>query len=291
MPCAYVQVLEEDGVDGQSPESRNTPQSLALDRDAPPASDTLPSPSPVQSTPTHVSTPNQGSSPAQGSTPSHGNHPSFSSDDGVQSQLILRHHVHKPATPESIPEDTHLSSFKRSSFKRSTSPSKSNSLERSRSLNDQRSSPKIPEEVTRTGSLPRSAGSTEVIRRSQSQSTEPLSPVETRGVAEGSLSPGSDTPGQPANRGSTQFTRAPPPAPKPKPKPKVPKRNSNPSPDVIASLHAGAVARTARHDSHGDAIDHDDLPPPPPPCEEREVIGGETPSPPYSPMGKQDTFL
>ena len=267
VPCAYVQLLEEDGVD--APESQTTPQSLSLERDTPPVADSLPSPSPVRS------------------TPPHGNRP----DDVVQSQIILRH-VHKPSSPEVIPEEGHLSSFKRSSFKRAVSPSKSpsGSLERSRSLNDQRSSPKIVEEVNRTGSLPRSSHVNSAKTDRRSQSGEPLSPVEARGVAEGSLSPGLETGGQPANRGPAQFTRAPPPAPKPKPKPKVPKRNSNPSTELIASLQAGTAARTARHESHSDETEHE-LPPPPPPCEEREVIGGETPSPPRSPMGKQDTFL
>ena len=268
VPCAYVQLLDDDGVD--APEARTAPQSLSLERDTPPATDSLPSPSP---------------SPVR-STPTHGNRP----DDAAQSQLILRHHVHKPSTPDVIPEEGQLSSFKRSSFKRAVSPS--GSLERSRSLNDQRSSPKNVEEVNRTGSLPRSSynvNSGSLDRRSQS--VEPLSPGEARGVAEGSFSPASEIGGQSANRGPTQFTRAPPPAPKPKPKPKVPKRNSNPSTELIASLQAGTAARTARHESHSDELEHDDLPPPPPPCDEREVIGVETPSPPRSPMGKQDTFL
>ncbi|CAB4025184.1 SLIT-ROBO Rho GTPase-activating 1-like [Paramuricea clavata] len=282
VPCAYVQVIEDDGVDGHSPESRTAPQSLPLDSSAPPGCDNLPSPSSARSTRTHPS------------NPILGQRPTSTSDDGVQSQILLRHHIHKPSTQEVIPEETHLSSFKRSSFKRPTSPIKSpsGSLERSRSLNDQRSSPKTVKsgDASRTASLPRS-GMNNVCWDRRSQSVEPLSPVETRGIAEGSFSPGSETGGQPANRGPAQFTRAPPPAPKPKPKPKVPKRNSNPSTELIASLHAGSVARTVRHESHGDASDHDDLPPPPPPCEEREVVGGETPSPPHSPIGKQDTFL
>ena len=280
VPCAYVQLLEEDNVEGQSPESRSTPQSLPLDRDTPPGSETLPSPSSVRSTPTHVS------------TPTHGKAPAYGADDGIQSQLLLRHHAHKPSPPEVIPEGTHLSSFKRSSFKRATSPPKSpsNSLERSRSLNDQRSSPKTVEEMNRTGSLPRSSVITGSYER-RSQVSEPLSPVEQRGVAEGSFSTGSEATSNPANRGPVQFTRAPAPAPKPKPKPKVPKRNSNPSPDIIASLQAGTAARTARHESHSDISEHDDLPPPPPPSDERQVVGGETPSPPHSPMVKEDTFL
>lgn len=218
--------------------------------------------------------------------------PAHGVDDGVQSQLLLRH-MHKSSTPEVIPEETHLSSFKRSSFKRAISPSKSpsNSLERSRSLNDQRSSPKTVEDLNRTGSLPRSSVITTGSWERRSQVSEPLSPVEARGVAEGSFSTGSETASHPANQGPVQFTRAPATAPKPKPKPKVPKRNSNPSPDIIASLQAGTAARTARHESHGDISEHDDLPPPPPPSEEREVVGGETPPPPLSPMGKEDTFL
>jgi hypothetical protein len=269
VPCAYVQLLDDES-DGHSPESRTTPQSLSLERDTPPDSDSLPSPSATRSTPTHRS-----------------------SDDGVQSQLLLRHHKQPPPTsPDVIPEETQLSSFKRSSFKRASSPSKSpsNSLERSRSLNDQRSSPKMVEEASKTASLPRSAvisGGGSWDRRSQSVDTI----SEVRGVAEGSFCPGSETGGQSANRGPAHFTRAPPPAPKPKPKPKVPKRNSNPSTELIASLQAGTAARTARHESHGDLSEHDNLHPPPPPSEEREVIGGETPSPPRSPMGKEDTFL
>ena len=281
VPCAYVQVLEDDHIDGHSPESRSTPQSLPLDRDAPPGSESLPSPSSARSIPMHTS------------TPPHGKGSAIGSDDVGHSQLLLRHHVHKPSTPEVIPEDTHLSSFKKSSFKRPTSPSKSpsNSLERSRSLNDNRSSPTTVEDLNRTGSLPRSSVITSGSWERRSHGSEPLSPVEARGVAEGSFSTGSETASQPPNRGPAQFTRAPPPAPKPKPKPKVPKRLSNPSPDIIASLQAGSAARTARHESHSDTSEHDDLPPPPPPCEEREVVGGETPSPPHSPMVKEDTFL
>lgn len=268
VPCAYVQLIDDDHADGSSSDLRNAPQSLPLDRDTSPDSETLPSPSPTRSTPTHVSTPTT----------------------ATQSQLLLRHHGHKTSSPDVIPEDTHLSSFTRSSFKRSTSPSKSpsNSLERSRSLND-RASPKTTEDVTRTSSLPRSSVISGAWER-RSQSVEPLSPAEARGVAEGmhSTDTGGGQPGK--KRGPTQFTSAPPLAPKPKPKPKVPKRHSNPSTELIASLQAGTAARSARHDSHSEVCDQDDLPPPPP-CEEREVVGGETPSPPASPMGKQDTFL
>lgn len=280
VPCAYVQLLEDEGADNHSPEPRNASQSQPLDPNVPPDKEALSSPVFPRS--------------HQVSSSARGYRGSMNSDDGAQSQLLLRHHMQKPASPETIPEETHLSSFKKSSVKRPTSPSSKspvNSLERSRSLNDQRSSPKTVEELIRTGSLPRTSVVNSAVWDRKTQSVEPLSPVEARGIAEGSFTPASETVvSQLVNKGPTQFTRAPPLAPKPKPKPKVPKRNSNPSTELIASMHAGLAARTARLESHGDSGNSDDLPPPP--SEEREVIGGETPSPPHTPPAvKQDTFL
>lgn len=277
VPCAYVQVLDEDNVDGLSvkdspPESRKKPQSLALEREPSLEGEVFNSPSSSRSTP--VTTPTGG----------YGYRPAIAGQDMTRSQLLLRH-VHKSSTSDVIPEDPHMSSFKRSSIKRSDSPSKSpsNTLERTRSLTD-RGSPKIVEEGNKTYSLPRS-GASGPPWQGKGPETARVSPDEARGVAEGILSPSSET-------SPPQFSRAPPPATKPKPKPKVPKRNSNPSTDLIASLQAGTMARTARESRDETPVDSDELPPPPPPSSEREVIGGELPPAPLTPTAtKQDTFL
>lgn len=272
VPSAYVQLLDEDNVDGvpnkeTSSESREKPQSLALDQPQPFSDDAFPSPPSTRATPTTQVTP----------PPPYVRSPVISGD----SHLHLRH-LHKPSsTPEVIPEDQHLSSFKRSSFKRAESPTtyaSSGTVERTRSL-EKRDSPKVVEEGNKTASLPRAGALW------QRRGVEPMSPAgEPRGVAEGMNSPSMEM-------GPQQFTRAPPPAPKPKPKPKVPKRNSNPSTELIASLQAGAMARNAREPREELRSDSDEMPPPPPPCSEREVVGGEETSPPCSPVSKQDTFL
>lgn len=253
VPCAYVQLLEEDHVDGYSPDSISPP-SLTFNHDIAPVADPLSSP-----TPRSPSTPD--AKPVYGMT---------------QTQNQMSFQLHPKTSSDSSPGISHFSSFKRGSFKlpqQAVSPSQSpsNSLDRSRSLTEKRSV--TPEDKNRTASLPRSSAPLETNNES------PI-PVGLRGVAEGSSG------GEPASHKS-QTARPPP--PKPKPKPKVPKRLSNPSTDLIASLQAGTAARSARHDSQDEMSEVDDLPPPPPP-DQREIIGGVSP-PPRSPVGKQDTFL
>lgn len=265
VPCAYIRILDEDNIDADSnkdspPGSICKPQSLPLDRQSI-SDDVLPSPPSTRATPI---------------TPT-GYRSGIAGDDVTRtSQLQLRYNV-KSSTPEVIPEDQHLSSFKQSSSKRPDSPTMfSNSLERSRSL-EHRDSPKTVDDGTKTTSLPRSS------QLWQKRGVEIKSPTaaEVRGIAEGMNSPGVEM--------ATQ-SRVPPPAPKPKPKPKVPKRHSNPSTELIASLQAGTMARTAR-ESREEVPDVPNELPASPPCCEREVIGGELPSPPRSPISKQDTFL